>query len=95
MPGRLGGTVRLENTVGRRKRWIEDWNPDDAEFWEQHGSRVARRNLVFSILAEHVGFSVWLLWSAVVVYLPRAGVDFTDDQRFWLLAVASLAHASV
>jgi hypothetical protein len=30
-----------------------------------------------------------------VVYLPRAGVDFTDDQRFWLLAVASLAHASV
>jgi NNP family nitrate/nitrite transporter-like MFS transporter len=95
MPGRLGGTVRLENTVGRRKRWIEDWNPDDVEFWEQHGRRVARRNLVFSILAEHVGFSVWLLWSAVVVYLPRAGVDFTDDQRFWLLAVASLVGATV
>ena len=77
-----------------RRRWIEHWEPEDPDFWERYGRQVARRNLWFSILAEHIGFSVWLLWSAVVVFLPQAGFDFSDNQRFWLLAVASLVGAT-
>ncbi|WP_210504045.1 hypothetical protein [Nocardioides xinjiangensis] len=45
----------------RGRRWIEDWRPEDADFWETTGSSVARRNLVWSIFAEHVGSSVRLL----------------------------------
>ena len=41
------------------------WDPEDPAFWEGGGRSVARRNLVFSILAEHLGFSVWVLWSIV------------------------------
>jgi len=78
-----------------RSRWIEDWAPDDPAFWAERGRPIARRNLIFSILAEHIGFSVWLLWSAIVVFLPQAGFDFTDNQRFWLLAVSSLVGATV
>jgi NNP family nitrate/nitrite transporter-like MFS transporter len=37
---------------------------------------VARRNLVWSILSEHIGFSVWSLWSVFVLFLgPEWGVD--------------------
>src|SRR2546428_13267349 len=43
-------------------RWIKDWNPEDADFWEKSGKSIARRNLVWSILAENLGFSVWLGW---------------------------------
>jgi hypothetical protein len=71
-------------------RWIEHWNPEDPKFWESPGRRIARRNLVFSILAEHLGFSVWLPWSIVAVRLDDAGFAFSADQLFWLVAVPSL-----
>ncbi len=82
-------------TPSSRPRWIEHWEPEDPAFWERSGRSIARRNLCFSILAEHIGFSVWLLWSAMVVFLPQAGFDFSEDQLFWLLAVASLVGATV
>jgi len=73
-----------------RGRWITDWDPEDAGFWAATGRRTARRNLVFSIFAEHIGFSIWLLWSAVAVSLPAAGFAFSVDQLFWLVAVPNL-----
>ncbi len=79
----------------RGGRWIEHWEPEDQAFWDGGGSKVARRNLVWSILAEHIGFSVWMLWSATAVYLAQAGFDFTVDQLFWLAAVPSLVGATM
>jgi NNP family nitrate/nitrite transporter-like MFS transporter len=81
----------------RKGRWIDDWYPEDEAFWQAHGKTVARRNLIFSILAEHLGFSVWLLWSIVVVHLtagpngqPAAsGWALTTTQALWLVAVPS------
>ncbi|WP_242454018.1 MFS transporter [Bailinhaonella thermotolerans] len=78
-----------------RGRWITHWDPEDPVFWAATGRRVAARNLVFSILVEHLGFSVWLLWSAIVVFLPRAGHPFTVDQLFWLVAAPNLAGAAL
>ena len=77
------------------RRWIEDWAPEDPTFWAATGRPVARRNLVWSILAEHVGFSVWLLWSAIVVFLPDAGFAFSVDQLFWLVALPNLVGATL
>ncbi|MEQ7123878.1 MFS transporter [Actinopolymorpha sp. B11F2] len=59
------------------------------------GRRVATRNLIFSIFAEHLGFSVWLLWSVVVVSLPAAGFNFTVDQLFWLVALPNLIGSTL
>jgi NNP family nitrate/nitrite transporter-like MFS transporter len=72
---------------------LTDWRPEDEEFWRLTGRRVARRNLIFSIFSEHLGFSVWLMWSAVAVSLPAAGFDFTADQLFWIVAVPNLVGA--
>jgi NNP family nitrate/nitrite transporter-like MFS transporter len=59
-------------SAGPRSRRIGDWRPDDQAFWEETGARVARRNLVFSIFSEHIGFSVWSLWSVLVLFLGPA-----------------------
>ncbi len=56
-----------------RRHWIDDWRPEDPAFWAATGKAIARRNLIFSIFAEHVGFSVWMLWSIVVVQMTSAG----------------------
>lgn len=81
----------------RRGRWIDHWDPEDAAFWDGGGRAVARRNLIFSIFAEHVGFSVWLLWSIVVVQMTAApdgspsasGFALSTTQALWLVAVPS------
>ena len=69
---------------------IDDWRPEDPEFWESTGRPVARRNLIWSILAEHLGFSVWLLWSVSAALLAKVGFDFTVSQLFFLVAVPNL-----
>ncbi len=70
--------------------WISEWNPEDEKFWESEGKFIARRNLIWSILAEHVGFSVWLIWSIVATKLPDAGFNYTTGQLFQLVAIPGL-----
>jgi MFS transporter, NNP family, nitrate/nitrite transporter len=74
----------------RKTAWIAEWNPEDREFWEKTGKTVARRNLIWSIFAEHLGFSIWLIWSIVATKLPQAGFHYTTDQLFQLVAVPGL-----
>jgi NNP family nitrate/nitrite transporter-like MFS transporter len=78
----------------RRGRWIDDWRPEDAEFWATTGALVARRNLVFSIFSEHIGFSVWTLWSVLVLFLgPEYHVD--PAGKFMLTAVPALIGSAL
>jgi NNP family nitrate/nitrite transporter-like MFS transporter len=76
-----------------RSRWLTDWEPENETFWANTGRRVARRNLIFSIFAEHLGFSVWTVWSVVVVALPPALFPYSVDQKFWLVALPNLIGA--
>ncbi|GAB3646617.1 MFS transporter [Glycomyces tarimensis] len=79
-----------EEPAVARKGWITDWRPDDEAFWRSTGKKVARRNLLWSVIAEHLGFSVWVMFSIVAPYLAAAGFGFTTSQLFWLTAVPNL-----
>jgi NNP family nitrate/nitrite transporter-like MFS transporter len=70
--------------------WISEWNPEDETFWNSKGKFIARRNLIWSIVAEHFGFSVWLIWSIVATRLPQAGFHYSTDQLFQLVALPGL-----
>ncbi len=78
-----------------RSHWIEQWDPEDETFWATIGQKVARRNLVWSIFAEFLGFSVWLTWSVVAIRLNDAGFDLSSGQLFTLVAVPNLVGATV
>jgi len=75
--------------------WIDHWEPEDPEFWETTGKPIARRNLIFSIFSEHLGFSVWLLWSVSAAMLTKVGFDFTPQQLFLLIAVPNLVGSLI
>ncbi|MBA2490879.1 MAG: MFS transporter [Gammaproteobacteria bacterium] len=76
-------------------RTIHDWRPNDPDFWDQTGKPIAQRNLIFSIFAEFLGFSVWLLWSVVAVNLEAAGFDYSTEQLFWLVSLPALVGATL
>ncbi|GAA0668082.1 NarK family nitrate/nitrite MFS transporter [Kitasatospora atroaurantiaca] len=85
------GTVEQSRTGGR---WIQEWQPEDAGFWERTGRKVANRNLVFSILSEHIGFSIWSLWSVMVLFM---GKNYHVDPagKFFLVAMPTLVGSFV
>jgi NNP family nitrate/nitrite transporter-like MFS transporter len=77
-----------------RGHWIDDWRPEDPAFWRETGARIARRNLICSIFSEHIGFSVWTMWSVLVLFLgPAYGVD--PAGKFLLTAVPALVGAAL
>jgi NNP family nitrate/nitrite transporter-like MFS transporter len=71
----------------RRGRWIEHWDPDDEAFWERAGSRIARKNLLWSMFAEHIGFSIWVIWTIVVLNLANIGITLSVSELFLLTLV--------
>jgi MFS transporter, NNP family, nitrate/nitrite transporter len=75
--------------------WIDDWRPEDPAFWESTGKRVARRNLFFSVFSEHVGFSIWSLWSVLVLFLPEGVYGIDPAGKFLLTTLPTALGAFV
>jgi NNP family nitrate/nitrite transporter-like MFS transporter len=78
-----------------RSHWIEEWRPEDPAFWEQTGKRVARRNLFFSVFSEHIGFSIWSLWSVLVLFLPEPVFGIDPAGKFLLTTLPTALGAFV
>ena len=74
---------------------LEDWHPEDEQFWAEKGEKIARRNLFISIPALLLAFSVWMVWSMVVAKLPLIGFDYSTNQLFWLAALPGLSGATL
>ncbi|MFF5364300.1 nitrate/nitrite transporter [Streptomyces scabiei] len=78
----------------RGGRWIQHWDPENEAFWNETGEKVARRNLIFSVLSEHIGFSVWTVWSVMVLFMgPEYGL--TPADKFFIVSMATLVGAIV
>jgi MFS transporter, NNP family, nitrate/nitrite transporter len=75
-------------------KWLTGWDPEDEDAWHEKGRRIARRNLVLSVLSEHIGFSVWTLWSVLVLFMsPEIGLDFDPGEKFLLVATPTVVGA--
>ncbi|WP_255991754.1 NarK family nitrate/nitrite MFS transporter [Chitinolyticbacter albus] len=74
---------------------LKRWEPENPAFWQQTGAYIANRNLWISIPALMLAFSVWMLWSVVVVNLDQAGFNFSKNQLFWLTALPALSGATL
>ena len=91
----MSTAVAASDPTTRRGRWIEQWDPEDERFWATTGRRIARKNLAFSIFAEHLGFSVWVLWTIVVINLANVGIVLSVPEQFWLTAVPNLVGSAL
>lgn len=74
---------------------IADWRPEDEQFWESTGKRVAWRNLWLSVPALLCAFAVWGMWGMITVQMNNLGFPFTQAELFTLTAIAGLAGATM
>ncbi|HEX9505380.1 MAG TPA: MFS transporter, partial [Acidimicrobiia bacterium] len=87
----LTGASQLEEVESiRRGRWIDRWEPDDEAFWENIGEKIAKKNLVWSMFAEHIGFCIWVLWTIVVLNLANIGITLSVSELFLLTLIPNL-----
>lgn len=70
-----------------------DWDPEDTVAWEAGNKRIARRNLIWSVAAEHAGFSIWSIWSVMVLFMPASVYGFSASDKFLLGATATMVGA--
>jgi NNP family nitrate/nitrite transporter-like MFS transporter len=76
--------------TNRKSHWIDHWEPDNEAFWAATGERIAKKNLVLSMFAEHIGFSVWVLWTIVVLNLANHGIALSVSELFLLTLIPNL-----
>ena len=74
---------------------ITDWRPEDEQFWESTGKRIAYRNLWISVPSLLCGFAVWGMWGIITVQMLNLGFPFTQAELFTLTAIAGLAGATM
>lgn len=74
---------------------LNDWHPEDPDFWASTGKQIAARNLWISVPNLLLAFSVWMVWSMVVAKLGLIGFKFETSQLFWLAALPALSGATL
>lgn len=77
------------------KTWLEKWDPEDENQWENGGKKLAWRTLTVTTGALIFSFATWFIMSALVVKLNGIGFKFTQNQLFWLAAMPGLAGGSL
>ena len=83
----------MQTSTTRSGYDIDDWDAEDVDAWNDGGEKIARRNLIWSIFAEHVGFSVWSIWSVMVLFMPQNVYHIDAAGKFFLVAVPTLVGA--
>jgi NNP family nitrate/nitrite transporter-like MFS transporter len=74
---------------------IADWRPEDEQFWESTGKKIAYRNLWISIPALLCGFAVWGMWGIITVQMLNLGFPFTQAELFTLTAISGISGATM
>lgn len=74
---------------------IAVWEPENSNFWERTGSKIAWRTLAITTITLVFSFATWFMMSAIVVRLPNIGFKFDTMQLFWLAAMPGLAGGTL
>lgn len=74
---------------------IAGWDPEDDAAWRGGNAVIARRNLIWANVTGHITFSIWYLWSVMVLFMPQAVYGFSTGDKLLLAATATFIGAVV
>jgi NNP family nitrate/nitrite transporter-like MFS transporter len=76
-----------------RSRHISHWDAEDLVAWDAGGKTIARRNLFWSVVIVHLGYSIWALWPVMALFMPRDVYGFSAGDKLLLGVTATLVGA--
>jgi MFS transporter, NNP family, nitrate/nitrite transporter len=91
----INPAVAVAATRPNRGTDIVEWRPEDGEFWESTGKKIAYRNLWISVPALLCGFAVWGMWGIITVQMLNLGFPFSQAELFTLTAIAGISGATM
>jgi len=71
------------------------WDPEDPVAWHDGNRAIARRNLIWQVVNVHVAFSIWYLWSVMVLFMPQSVYGFSTGDKLLIGATAVLVGGLV
>ena len=74
---------------------IRGWSPEDEQFWQNTGKKIAFRNLWISVPCLLCAFAVWMYWSVITVQMLNLGFPYTKAELFTLSSIAGLSGATL
>lgn len=74
---------------------LTEWDPENEEFWESTGKKIANRTLVITTFNLTLAFAVWFVVSAIVARLKDSGFDLSKTELYWLVAMPGLAAGTL
>ncbi len=80
---------------------INQWDVENQPFWENTAKPIANRNLWISVPCLLLSFSVWIMWSIIIVQMQNLGFAFDPDPAtnksllYALPAIAGLSGATL
>lgn len=77
-----------------RREIVQNWNPEDASFWDACGKKIANQNLYVSTWSLTLSFVAWTLWATVAAQLNAIGFHLSDQQIFTLASLPGLVGAT-
>ncbi len=78
-----------------RAHRIKVWDPEDSVAWHDGNRAIARRNLIWQVVNVHVAFSIWYLWSVMVLFMPQSVYGFSTGDKLLIGATAMLVGGLV
>ena len=78
---------------GRGPRRISHWDAEDVVAWEAGNKVIARRNLLWSVVTVHLGYSVWTLWPVMELFMPQNVYGFSTGDKLLMCITATLVGA--
>lgn len=75
--------------------WLKEWNPENNDFWESKGKKIAWRTLIITTTSLTLSFIVWYLMSGIITKMPGIGFNFSEKELFWLASLPGLAAGTL
>jgi MFS transporter, NNP family, nitrate/nitrite transporter len=91
-PDSRSGIFRQARRMGR-SRHIDYWDAEDLAAWEAGNKSIARRNLFWSVVSVHLGYSIWSLWPVMALFMPKDVYGFSAGDKLLLGTTATLVGA--
>jgi NNP family nitrate/nitrite transporter-like MFS transporter len=76
-----------------RSRHISHWDAEDLAAWEAGNNAIAGRNLFWSVVIVHLGYSIWSLWPVMALFMPKEVYGFSAGDKLLLGTTATLVGA--